>query len=135
MNSFLAENNTLINKNVILPKPMHLCMIRFVDNTHIGGGPEKRQELEYNVTFGAREEREECAKKGDEEIQAARPEAGLSPARPARDPKLPASHPQEGRPQPGLGRPCARSGRPQPGLRPARPVCMSCKSQPGLAPA
>ena len=42
-------------------------MIRVVDNTHIGGGSDEQQELEYNVTYGAREEREECAKKEEEE--------------------------------------------------------------------
>ena len=149
VNSLLIEYDVCDNENFILPKSMHLCMLRVVDNTNIGGGPEEQQELEYNVTYGAREEREECAKKEEEEAQAARPEAGLSPARPARHPKHPASETQEGRPLPGLGRPCARSfgpqpglgractraGRPQSSLRLARPVCVSCKSQPGLAPA
>ena len=98
---------------------MHLCMIRVVDNTSIGGGPEEQQELEHNDTYGAREEREECAKEEEEEAQAARPEAGLSPARPAGHPKLPAYKMQGGRPKPGLGRAYSRSGRPQPGLSPA----------------
>ena len=94
-------------------------MIRVVDNANIGGGPEEQQESEHNVTYGAREEREECAKKEDEEAQAARPEAGLSPARPASHPKLPAYKMKEGRPKPGLGQACARSVRPPPGLSPA----------------
>jgi hypothetical protein len=29
MNSFLVDSNAWIYENVILPKPMHLCMIRF----------------------------------------------------------------------------------------------------------
>ena len=41
---------------------MHLCMIRVVDNTNVGGGPEEQQGLEYNVIHGAREEREACAR-------------------------------------------------------------------------
>ena len=114
---------------------MHLCMIRVVDNTNIGGGPEEQQELEHDVTDGAREEREECARKDDEGNQAARPEAGLSPARPAMHPKLTASNTQEGRPQPGLGRAGTRGARPQPGFSPARPVWVPWKSQPGLDPA
>ena len=95
VNSLLIEYDVCNNENFILPKSMHLCMIRVVDNTNIGGGPEEQLELEHDVTYGAREEREECARKDDEETQAARPEAGPSPAR---HQKLPASKTLEGRP-------------------------------------
>ena len=76
VNSLLIEYDVCDNENFILPKSMHLCMIRVVDNTSIGGGPEEQQELEHNVTYGAREEREECAKKEDEETR----QPGLRPA-------------------------------------------------------
>ena len=36
VNSFLVEYDVCVNENVILPKSMHLCMIRFIDNTSIG---------------------------------------------------------------------------------------------------
>ena len=115
VNSLLIEYDVCDNEKFILPKSMHLCMIRVVDNTNIGGGPEEQQAMEHNVIIGTREEREACARKDDEEIQAARPGIGPSPARPARHQKLPASKTLEGRPQPGLGRACTRAGRPQPG--------------------
>ena len=83
-------------------------MLRVVDNTSIGG-PEEQQESEHNDTYGAREEREECAKKEEEEAQAARPEAGLSPVRPARPARLCHANPIPAlpRPEPGLDPTCA----------------------------
>ena len=33
LNSLLCDCDNFINENFILPKSMHLCMIRFVDNT------------------------------------------------------------------------------------------------------
>ena len=41
VNSLLAESSTLISENFIQPKSMHLCMIRFIDNTNIKGGLER----------------------------------------------------------------------------------------------
>jgi hypothetical protein len=35
VNSLLIEPDVLFNESFILPKSMHLCMIRFVDNTSI----------------------------------------------------------------------------------------------------
>jgi hypothetical protein len=35
VNSFLVDSNALIYENVILPKPMHWCMIRFDGETSI----------------------------------------------------------------------------------------------------
>jgi hypothetical protein len=35
VNSLLVEPDLLFNENFILPKSMHLCMIRFVDNTSV----------------------------------------------------------------------------------------------------
>ena len=40
VNSFLVINNVCDDVNVILPKPMHLCMIRFIDNTSMEGAME-----------------------------------------------------------------------------------------------
>ena len=44
VNSLLVENDICVNENFILPKSMHLCMIRFVDNTSIGGAMERVDE-------------------------------------------------------------------------------------------
>ena len=35
VNSFLIEPDVLLNENFILPKSMHLCMIRFIDNKSV----------------------------------------------------------------------------------------------------
>ena len=37
VNSLLTEYDVCVNENFILPKSMHLCMIRFIDNTSIRG--------------------------------------------------------------------------------------------------
>ena len=89
VNSLLNEYDICDNENFILPKSMHLCMIRVVGNTSIGGGPEEKLESEHNVTYGAREEWEECAKKKEEESSA-----GLQAGPP----------PDAAGPQAGLGR-------------------------------
>ena len=67
VNSLLIEYNVCDNENFILPKSMHLCMIRVVDNTSVGGGPKEQQGVEHDVPNGAREEREACARGEDEE--------------------------------------------------------------------
>ena len=46
MNSLLVEYDIFNDENFILPKSMHLCMIRFVDNTNANGG--KHQYMEGN---------------------------------------------------------------------------------------
>ena len=38
MNSLLVEYDNCIDENFILPKYMHLCMIRFIDNTIVTEG-------------------------------------------------------------------------------------------------
>ena len=62
MNSLLTESDVLLVENFILPKSMHLCMIRFINNTSIGGGDElpqgEEQSLISNISKCAREERE-----------------------------------------------------------------------------
>ena len=46
VNSFLVDCDNLNHENFILPKSMHLCMIRFVDNTNANGG--EHQDMEGN---------------------------------------------------------------------------------------
>jgi hypothetical protein len=59
VNSLLIEPNLLFNENFILPKSMHLYMIRFVDNTSVArGGDESQQEEQDLMIKCAREERE-----------------------------------------------------------------------------
>lgn len=65
VNSFLVDSNALIYENVILPKSMHLCMIRYEEGASIARGGEKQLDMVLNVkTFHgcAREEREACAR-------------------------------------------------------------------------
>ena len=38
VNSLLLDYDVFIDENFILPKSMHLCMIRFIDNTRVDGG-------------------------------------------------------------------------------------------------
>ena len=42
VNSLLADCDNLIDENFILPKSMHLCVIRFVDNISIMGEEEQQ---------------------------------------------------------------------------------------------
>ena len=44
VNSLLTEYDVCVNENFILPKSLHLCMIRFIDNTTIGGAMERVHE-------------------------------------------------------------------------------------------
>ena len=75
MNSFLVETDILIDENFILPKSMHLCMIRFIDNTSVARGEgelqQEEQALISNISKCAREEREAGALGGNEEIMDA----------------------------------------------------------------
>jgi hypothetical protein len=59
VNSLLIEPDVLFNESFILPKSMHLCMIRFVDKTSIarGGDASQRDEQDLKIKC-AREERE-----------------------------------------------------------------------------
>jgi hypothetical protein len=73
VNSLLIESDILIDENFILPKSMHLCMIRFVDNTSVARGEEgdfqqEEQALISNISKCAREEREAGALGDNEEI-------------------------------------------------------------------
>ena len=67
VNSLL--NNTLIDENFILPKSFHLCMIRYEDGASVARGGEEQLDMVLDVkTYHrrAREEREACAKEGEE---------------------------------------------------------------------
>ena len=44
VNSLLVDYDNLIDENFILPKSMHLCTIRFVDNTSASGGKHQDKE-------------------------------------------------------------------------------------------
>ena len=72
VNSLLVEFDVCDNENFILPKSMHLCMIRVINNTSVDGGLEEQQGLEHDVPNGAREEREACARGEDEEKSTGR---------------------------------------------------------------
>ena len=63
VNSLLIEYNVCDYENFILPKSMHLCMIRFEEETSMArGGEEKNVKIVHGC---AREEREEGAGEGD----------------------------------------------------------------------
>jgi hypothetical protein len=51
VNSLLIEPDVLFNENFILPKSMHLYMIKFVDNTSIARGGEELQQKEEDLTI------------------------------------------------------------------------------------
>src|SRR5215216_1902386 len=71
VNLLLNESGTLIDENFILPKSMHLCMIRFVGETSMARGGEGLQEKpNMMIAHGcAREEREEGAIQAREIIE------------------------------------------------------------------
>ena len=75
VNSLLIESNVCVNENFILPKSLHLCILRFINNTSIGGGEEELQQDEHllnsNISKCAREEREAGALGSHEEIKHA----------------------------------------------------------------
>ena len=61
-------NDTLIDKNFILPKSFDLCMIRYEDKGSItrGGGEQLDMVLDMKTPHGrAREEMEACAREED----------------------------------------------------------------------
>jgi hypothetical protein len=63
VNSLLVEYNTFTNKNFILPKSLHVCVIRFETETSMQhGGGEIREyncKLVHIIKEYTREEREE----------------------------------------------------------------------------
>ena len=73
VNSILVESSNIIDESFILPKSMHLCMIRFIDNTSIACGEGELQQVDQalisNISKCARKEREASAQGGIEEIK------------------------------------------------------------------
>ena len=69
MNSLLVDYDNFNHENFILPKSLHLCMIRFEGEASIAHGEEELQQEEHllisNISKCAREEREACAQGGD----------------------------------------------------------------------
>ena len=72
VNSLLVESGLFVNENFILPKSLHLCMIRFEEETSLARGDEELQQDEHllisNISKCAREEREAGAPGDMEEI-------------------------------------------------------------------
>ena len=65
VNLFLAQTDVCIDENFILPKSLHVCMIRFEGITSIarGGGGLHQEEPKVMINHCcAREEREACAR-------------------------------------------------------------------------
>ena len=63
MNLFLVDPGVFINENFILPKSMHICILRFVEEEGIARGGEELQHLVTRpggefMPEAAREERE-----------------------------------------------------------------------------
>jgi hypothetical protein len=70
VNSLLIELDVLFNESFILPS-MHLCMIRFVDNTSIARGGDASQRDEQDLLIKcAREEREAGAPRDHQNIKS-----------------------------------------------------------------
>jgi hypothetical protein len=65
VNSLLADYDNFIHENFILPKSLHICMIRYEHEASIARGSEELQQehplLISNISKSAREEREVCA--------------------------------------------------------------------------
>jgi hypothetical protein len=72
VNSLLVESDIFTNENFILPKSLHLCMIRFEDKASLaceeGGLQQEEHLLISNISKCMREEREACTLGATEEI-------------------------------------------------------------------
>ena len=61
MNFILMESDYFTNENCLLPKSLHVCMIRFIGEEGVARGSEELQHKEQGVLITeecAREERE-----------------------------------------------------------------------------
>jgi hypothetical protein len=65
VNSLLIELDLLFNESFILPKSMHLCMIKFVDNTSIARGGDASQRDEQDLMIKCVREEREAGAPGD----------------------------------------------------------------------
>ena len=72
VNSLLAQPDICLDENFILPKSLHLCMIRFEEFVARNEAEQRDMELDMkNTQECAREEREAGATQLDEEIHRA----------------------------------------------------------------
>ena len=65
VNLILMESDYFTNENCLLPKSLHVCMIRFIEDEGMARESEELQHKEQDVVIhedGAREEREAGAK-------------------------------------------------------------------------
>ena len=73
MNSLLVESDICVNENFILPKSLHVCMIRFEEKTSLSDEDEDLQQEEClpmsNISKCTREEREASAQHKRKENQ------------------------------------------------------------------
>lgn len=73
MNSLLVESDICVNQNFILPKSLHICMIRFEGKASLARGDEELQQEELllmsNISKCTREEREAGAQHKQKENQ------------------------------------------------------------------
>ena len=92
VNSLLLEYDVCNSENFILPKSMHLCMIRVIDNTSIHGGEElqgmehmedhmknKRECMEdkvQNIYYKCSREEREAGAHGERQEGGAQPPVG-----------------------------------------------------------
>jgi hypothetical protein len=65
VNSLLIEPNLLFSENFILPKSMHLCMIRFVDNMSVARGGDESQQEEQDLMSKCAREKMKAGTPGD----------------------------------------------------------------------
>jgi hypothetical protein len=65
VNSLLIKPDLLFNENFILPKSMHLCMIRFVDNTSGARRGDESQQEEQDLMIKCTREEREAGASGD----------------------------------------------------------------------
>lgn len=81
VNSILIEYDIYNNENFILPKSLHLCMIRVVDNTSTMEGeeqPSRRENIEDGVHVDFKKKKEE--RDGGEAIGGSKDKSLLVPA-------------------------------------------------------
>ena len=73
VNSLLVESDICVNQNFILPKSLHICMIRFEGKASLARGDEELQQEELllmsNISKCTREEREAGAQHKQKENQ------------------------------------------------------------------
>ena len=59
VNSLLVEYDNFIDESFILPKSLHLCLIRFIDNTNANGGNHQDMEGDSLEQVGAMKNEED----------------------------------------------------------------------------